>query len=263
MAIKEAKGNVIIRMDVHTIYADEYIKACIDTLLATGAQNVGGAARTIAKGYVQGANAIAFGSVFSVGGASFHSVDYEGWVDTVTYGCWWKETLLDIGLFDEKLIRNQDDELNYRIKKNGGRIWQSSRIKSWYFPRATISGIFNQYMQYGYWKVGILKKHKLPSSWRQLVPPIFLASLLVSGLCAINSNISFVVFSAVMAAYLAVSLIFSWYCCVKRGNKRYFIIMPIVFMAYHFGYGVGYMLGLLVWMFPRISYYSAMAKINR
>src|SRR5919109_4776451 len=176
-AIRAARGKIIVRMDAHTEYAPDYINQCLAALADTWADNVGGPARTKASNYTQAAVSAAYHSPFAVGGARFHNVDYEGYVDTVTYGCWRREVFDRIGPFDEALVRNQDDEFNLRLTKAGGKIWQSPRIKSWYRPRASLRGLFQQYMQYGYWKVRVIQKHRLPASVRHLVPGLFVGSL--------------------------------------------------------------------------------------
>ena len=112
--------------------------ADVDPLDETGADNVGGPALTRADGYLASAIAAAYHSSFACGGARFHQASYEGAVDTVTYGCWRRALFDRIGFFDETLVRNQDDELNLRIVRSGGTIWQSPRIVSWYRPRATL-----------------------------------------------------------------------------------------------------------------------------
>jgi len=91
--------------------------------------------------------AAAYHSPFSTGGAKFHDVEFEGWVDTVTYGCWHREVFDRVGIFDEQLVRNQDDEFNLRLIRSGGTIWQSPRIVSWYRPRGSFSTLFRQYFQ--------------------------------------------------------------------------------------------------------------------
>ena len=126
-AIRAARGEIILRMDAHTAYAPDYVRRCLDALQATGAANVGGPARTKPRGYWGRAIAAAYHSPVACGGARFHDPNYEGWADTVPYGCWRKSTLLEIGLFDETLVRNQDDELNLRLCRAGGRVWQSRR----------------------------------------------------------------------------------------------------------------------------------------
>jgi len=244
-AILAARGEIIVRMDTHSVYAEDYVARCVDTLLATGAENVGGPACTRAHGYVQEANALAYHSPFAVGGARFHDPAYQGWVDTVTYGCWFKETLLQLGLFDEELVRNQDDELNLRLIRSGGRIWQTPAIRSWYFPRAKLSKLFQQYVQYGYWKVRVIQKHRIPASLRHLVPGGFVAALLLLGVLAVFSRLAAVTWIGLLGSYAMANLAGTLSCCLRRGKWKYFPVMPFVFAAYHFGYGLGFLRGVV------------------
>ncbi len=128
-AITSARGKYIVRMDVHTVYAEDYVRQCLAVIRKTGAMNVGGAARTKAEGWLPRTIAAAYGSPFAVGGARFHFASYEGPVDTVTYGCWLREDLVKLGMFDVELVRNQDDELNLRILRAGGVIWQDRHAR--------------------------------------------------------------------------------------------------------------------------------------
>src|SRR5712691_2783887 len=169
-AIHAARGEIIIRMDAHTEYAPDYIRRCLEVLNETNADNVGGPALTRASGYMAHAIALAYHARFTCGGAKFHDPEYEGYVDTVDYGCWRRSTLERIGFFDEGLGCNQDDELNLRLVSSGGKIWQSPKIVSWYRPRASLTALFHQYFQYGFWKVSVIRKHGKPASWRHLVP---------------------------------------------------------------------------------------------
>ena len=145
--IRAAQGEIIVRMDVHTEYASDYVARSVEVLDQTGADNVGGPALTRAEGYLAAAIAAAYHSSFACGGARFHQAEYEGAVDTVTYGCWRRSLFDRIGVFDETLVRNQDDELNLRIVLAGGTVWQSPRIVSWYRPRTTLRALFRQYFQ--------------------------------------------------------------------------------------------------------------------
>ncbi len=243
-AICEAQGEVVIRMDTHTEYAPDYVACCLDVLNKTDAQNVGGPARTKAKTYFQKANSLAYHSPFSIGGARFHNTDYEGFVDTVTYGCWRKQTLLDLGLFDEELIRNQDDELNLRLIRSGGSIWQSPSIQSWYYPRSSLVELFKQYMQYGYWKVLVIKKHHLPASLRHLVPGGFVSVLLM--LCILSFVLPYArwLLAVLLGIYIVTNLSASLITCRVPRNWKYLPVMPLVFSAYHFGYGWGFLRGV-------------------
>ncbi|MCI0523938.1 MAG: glycosyltransferase family 2 protein [Acidobacteria bacterium] len=249
-AIKAARGEIIIRLDAHTDYAQDYVRQCVEVLLETEADNVGGAARTKANGYLQEAISLAFHSPFSAGGARFHDVDYEGYVDTVTYGCWRRDKLFELGLFDEELARNQDDELNLRITRNGGKVWQSPRIRSWYQPRASLSALFRQYSQYGYWKVRVIQKHKTPASWRHLVPGAFVASLILLGVTSVFSSIAKWLLTIELSLYLLANLAATLVTCREPKRFKFIPILPLVFAAYHFGYGYGFLRGLVdfVWL---------------
>ena len=131
-AISTARGEVIVRMDAHTRYAHDYVKQCLAVMEETGADNVGGPMQTRADTFMEKAIRAVFHSALAVGGARSHRLDYEGYVDTVIYGCWRKSVFDRIGLFDEELVRNQDDEHNLRLTRAGGKIYQSPRICSWY-----------------------------------------------------------------------------------------------------------------------------------
>jgi succinoglycan biosynthesis protein ExoA len=245
LAIAKASGEIILRMDVHTEYQCDYISQCVTTLLESGADNVGGPARTRSKTYIQKAVSIAYHSPFSVGGAKFHDVNFEGFVDTVTYGCWYKKTIEDLGLFDEELVRNQDDELNLRMIRSGKKIWQSPKIKSWYYPRASISSLFKQYLQYGYWKVRVIQKHRIPASIRHLIPGSFVLIVLLLLALAPFSEIAFLLLAALLGVYMVANFIASLITCFKPKYWKFLMIMPLTFASYHFGYGFGFLLGLI------------------
>lgn len=245
LGIKAATGDIIIRMDVHTKYAEDYVTQCIKILNQTSADNVGGPWVASGESYVQKAIAKAFQSKFSSGGAGSHNHKYTGYIDSVYLGCWKKSTLEKIGLFDEELVRNQDDELNLRIIRSGGKIWQSSSIKSWYYPRSSIRSLFKQYMQYGYWKVRVIQKHKIPASIRHIIPGTFLVFLTISLLLGIKFKISRLFFILMIGTYLIFNLIATLSICKKPQNWKYIPIIPFVLAAFHLGYGYGFLRGLL------------------
>lgn len=249
-AIRQARGAVIVRMDAHTTYAPDYVRASLEVLRETGADNVGGPARTEARSKAEQAFCAAYHSPFSVGGARFHDVHYEGYVDTVPYGCWRAEAFKRFGLFDPELARNQDDEMNLRIVRQGGKVWQSPRIRSWYSPRTSLGALFRQYMQYGYWKVRVIQKHHLPASIRHLVPGLF-----VGALATLLCLAPFVVW-----ARWAFSFLFGFYllCLLAASCKtaatsswQFFPLFPAIFACYHFGYGYGFLRGLFDFMVMR------------
>jgi succinoglycan biosynthesis protein ExoA len=261
-AIRAATGEIVIRMDAHTEYAQDYILRCVDALQRTGAENVGGAARTKAETYLQKAVAAAYHSRFSVGGARFHDLDYEGFVDTVTYGCWRKAVFHKFGYFDEELVRNQDDEHNLRITRSGGKIWQSRSIRSWYRPRESLVALFKQYMQYGYWKVRVIQKHKLPASPRHLVPAAFLLVLMLLAAAAFASVPALWLLIWVVGTYALATTVASveaaW-----RSELKLLPVLPVVFACYHFGYGYGFLHGVWDFVVCRRSAKPAFAALTR
>lgn len=243
-AIAAANGEIIIRMDIHTEYSNDYVQQCLNVLESTGADNVGGPWNATGKGYIQNAIALAFQSPFSSGGAGSHKVDYEGTVDSVYLGCWRKKTLLDVGGFDNELVRNQDDELNYRLVKSGKKLWQSPSIKSCYYPRNSISALYKQYSQYGYWKVRVMQKHGLPAAFRHIVPALFVATMIGLTVFSFFSAIFLYVLLAIFLVYALSSFIFSLQASGLKGIQ-YLPVMPIVFGAFHIGYGYGFLHGML------------------
>lgn len=242
-AIRAAKGDIIVRMDAHTEFAPDYVRQCVELMQKTGADNVGGPARTKPRTYLERAISAAYHSPFSVGGARFHDIGYEGFVDTVTYGCWRKETFERFGYFDEELVRNQDDEHNLRIVRGGGKVWQSPEIKSWYRPRGSLRELFKQYMQYGYWKVRVIQKHKLPASVRHLVPGLFLLFLVLSGICSLFWHDAGVLFVGTVLLYGTADLSASL-ATATRSSWKLLPLLPLVFPCYHFGYAYGFLCGI-------------------
>ena len=260
-AIADSRGDIILRMDAHTEYAPNYVKKCVEVLKSTGAANVGGPALAVSDTFWGRAIASAYRSPFACGGARFHNPKYEGFVDTVPYGCWWRKGLDEVGGFDERMVRNQDDELNLRICRSGGKIWQTPEIVSWYHPRNNLKALYRQYFQYGFWKVAVIQKHKLPASWRHLIPVLwvlfyFAALLTVAGSFALGRTDLTAYAGALwllgVAAYVSVSLL----AAVKAASQDGWELLPalpVAFGVYHFSYGFGFLCGLLYWPFAKAS----------
>jgi succinoglycan biosynthesis protein ExoA len=243
-AIRAARGKIIVRMDAHTIFAPDYVRQCLAVLNETGADNVGGPMQTTAKTYMERAIRAVFHSAFAVGGARSHSPGYEGYVDTVIYGCWEKEVFNRTGYFDEELVRNQDDEHNFRLTCAGGKIYQSKRIRSWYHVRGSLKALFRQYMQYGYWKVLVIRKHRMPASWRHLVPGVFVGILCLLAVVGLfwtqalwaAAGLAFIYAVAALAAAVVITARTQW---------TLLPVLPVVIATFHFGYGYGFLRGIL------------------
>jgi len=243
LGIRQARGAFVALMGAHNSYAPDYLRQCLSVARETGADNVGGS--MIARGDtpLQRAIALAHHSSFACGGARWHNPDYNGEVDTVFGGFYRREALFRLGLFDETLLRNQDDEFNLRLTRSGGRIWHSPRIRSWYQPRSDLQSLFRQYLQYGYWKVRVIRKHRLPGSWRHLVPGCFVLALFVLPILGIYFEPLLWLWSTVVALYAA-ALLSASLRLAQRHGWEYLPFLPSVVAAYHVGYGTGFLYGV-------------------
>jgi succinoglycan biosynthesis protein ExoA len=243
-ALDRARGQVIVRVDGHTIIAPDYVAQCVAALAASGADNVGGRMDAEGSGPIGEAIALATSSPFGVGNSHFHYARGERWVDTVYLGAWPREVFARIGRFDPEMVRNQDDEFNYRLTSAGGRILLTDRIRSRYYSRASLRTLFRQYRQYGTWKVRVLQKHPRQMSARQFVPPAFVAvvggGMLLAPLHSALRRAWLAVLGGYGLAALAASV-----SIARRSGWRYLPVLPAVFTALHVGYGAGFLAGLV------------------
>ncbi len=242
-ALRVARGEIIIRIDGHTVIAPDYCRQGVEALRQTGADNVGGRMNAVSDGSFGRAVALATSSRFGIGNARFHYSDREEEVDTVYLGCWPSEVFQRVGMFDEEMVRNQDDEFNYRLRAAGGKIMLNPRIKSEYYNRATALSLWRQYFQYGYWKVRVLQKHPGQMSARQFVPPLFVMTLFL--LCAAAPF--FIVGRFLMAAAVTTYSVLSLGASIlaaRRCDWRLLPLLPIAFTIIHFAYGSGFLLGM-------------------
>ena len=262
-AIEQADGEIIVRMDVHTVYAEDYVAACIAALQRSGATCVGGAWRPVGEAGRQRAIARAFESRFGSGGAASRQADLEGEVDTVYLGAWRRDDLVRLGGFDENLVRNQDDELALRIVRGGGRVWQSAAIRSWYTPRGSFRALFRQFWQYGYWKVAVIRKHRLPAAPRHLVPFAFVAAL------ALLAAISFFwppagwALAGLLGVYGAAALASAAAIARPWREPLQWAGIGLATACMHIGYGLGFARGLWDFGITRRAPGSAATRLTR
>lgn len=179
VGIGEAKGDVICRADAHTLYASDYVRRCVEVLDETGADNVGGLMRPVGTTSFGRAVAAATSSPLGMGPAKFHYGGQREEVDTVYLGCWHRQTLEDLGGYDESRLQwaAEDQELNFRIRQRGGRIVLDPQIRSWYFPRQSVKALSRQYANYGVAKASTLAKHGTLPTWRPLGPALFVGAV--------------------------------------------------------------------------------------
>ena len=243
VGIRNARGNIVAIIGAHCSLAPDHISNCVHYLNTKEADCVGGPIENIGEGFLGEAISLAMTSPFGVGDAHFRYSHQERYVDTLAFGAYRREVFDKIGLFDEKLVRNQDYDLNYRLRKAGGKILLTPAIKSRYYTRSSLRKLCSQYLQYGFWKVQMLRKHPRSVRVRQLAPPLFVLALLLSGALSAISSLAAWVFALVVASYLSLSLAFSFSIASRKG-WRYFPILPVIFACLHLSWGLGFLYSL-------------------
>ena len=249
-ALATAHGDVVVRLDGHCEYPKDYVRTEVELRERTGADDAGGVLVPLGNcTYASQAVAAAYYSPVGIGGAlkGYAASNTVCEVDTVHGGCWKRERLTALGGFDEEMVRNQDDELSFRLRKAGGRIVRSSAIRVKYWVRDSYRRLFMQFAQYGYWKVRVLQKHPRQASVRHVVPAAFVLVLLISTLCSPISAAARWVMGIVAGGYaLAVCL-----AGLREAVRTELRLWPGIMLAIplmHFGYGLGFLLGWLRWL---------------
>lgn len=243
-ALAQARGEVIVRVDGHTLIEPNYVRECVAALGRSGADNVGGRMNAVSSSPFGAAVALATSSPFGVGGARFHYSDDEEWVDTVYMGAWPRSVFERIGGFDEEMVRNQDDEFNYRLQGAGGRVLLSPRIQSRYYNRSSLRSLWRQYYQYGLYKVRVLQKHPLQMRPRQFAPIALVSAVLGGALLAPFSRVLRGLWLLAVVLYAAANLAASLHTA-RRHGWAHLRFLPVVFGTLHFSYGLGFLRGLV------------------
>lgn len=242
IGIKEARGKYIIRLDAHADYNKDYISKCVYYLDTTDADNVGGVAETKSKGFVGNAIAKMLSSRFGVGNSEFRTNGESGYVDTVPFGAFRREVFEKWGGYDERLTRNQDNEMNYRIRKNGGKIYLSSDIKLSYYCRDSIKGISDMAVKNGMWNVITMKLCPGSMGVRHFIPLAFLLSLIILPIAGIIYHPIWWLFASEMALYFTLDCIFS---AKQASGLKEFFLLVLLFPIFHITYGAGSLKGIL------------------
>lgn len=246
-AIKSSDSDVVIRMDAHCIYPANYISRLVDELYRLNADNVGGVWHTLPSGNTTTEMAIAIASShpFGVGGST-HKIGTNSIkkVDTVPFGCYRREVFQQIGLFDEELTRNQDDEFNARLIQHGGSIYIIPDVVIQYTARDTMSKMRRMYYQYGLFKPLVNKKLGSPATIRQFIPALFVVGLILGLALSMVSLTITAIYATIITLYVVAGIIIG----IKKGaehNKPSLIAyMPYTFFNIHMSYGIGYIIGV-------------------
>lgn len=250
--IKAALGDYIVRFDAHSEYAEDYITKCVEYHLKVDADNIGGPNLVKGRTPCQRAIAAAYYSPFALGGGKNHIEGYEGYSDTVSFGSFLKSTAEELGLFDEELTLNEDDDFNFRLIENGGKVFITPEIKSIYYPRENYRSLARQYFKYGQWKVAVIKKHRKPARLSHLVPCCFVLFLLLGALLSLLMPWFTWGYAAILCVYLGMDLYYSFsskYITGLIGHLR----LAWVHFVLHFSYGLGFLQGIFKFMFVKFK----------
>jgi glycosyltransferase involved in cell wall biosynthesis len=244
IGINNARGQILTIISAHCYLAPDYVSRCVEYLGQTGADCVGGPIESIGETATARAIALALSSPFGVGDALFRYSRREQYVDTLAFGAYRRDVFDRVGLFDEELVGNEDDELNYRLRRYGGKLFLAPAIKSFYHSRATLRALWKQYFNYGFGKVRVVRKHPSLVKLRHLVPALFVTTLIVSALLGLVSSLFARLFALVAGGYLLLSVLFS-VRIARREGWRYLPVLPLAFACLHLAYGTGFLKGLL------------------
>lgn len=252
IGVQNSEGELIIRMDAHADYAYDYISKCVEWSLKTSADNVGGPALARGRGYWGQAIEYAHYSPFGLGGADFRTGTCEGYTDTVFCGAFRREVFDKVGLYDERLVRNQDIELNSRIIASGGKCYITPEIKCTYYCRSNLKDLWQQNYNNGLWSIYTTRVAKSALSLRHFVPLLFVSGLIISLLLMILGwtilskwawylGLPFILCAG---SYILAASFFSVKIAWKQGVK-YFPALLAVFATLHVSYGWGSIKGLI------------------
>jgi glycosyltransferase involved in cell wall biosynthesis len=251
IGIADCLGEIVLRMDAHVRYPQDYVEKCVQYITEYDVDNVGGVCLTLPGNETLMAEAIALtlASGFGVGDALFRiGAKRSKFVDTVPFGCYKRKVFEKIGLFDEDLVRNEDDEFNARLIKSGGKILLTPDIVSYYYARETYSKLWKMYYQYGYFKPLAAMKIRAIFTLRQLVPSIFVSSLVILGVAGFLNRYMFLLFLFESILYVVTNFIFSSLMAAKKNKIVLLPCLMVAFAVLHFSYGIGYLKGILDFM---------------
>ena len=261
LGVLAAKGEFVQIIGARQIISSDYLKKAKATLNENeDIWCVGGAVENVYQTEESKIIGLAMGSTFGVGGGNFRILKESAYTDTVGTPMYKKEVFKNIGLFNESLLRNQDDEFNFRLTKSGGKIYLIADITIKYYVRASIKNLFRQYYQYGYWKVFVNKMHNTITTYRQLFPVVFVVGLILGLITSFLIPFLWFFYVSVVLIYL--------FCCMNFGIKsgssfKQGLKIAKIFPVLHLSYGWGYLIAIFKFLIFRKNPIKADAKLSR
>ena len=247
LGIPLASGDFIMRLDAHSVYPKDYLRRTVETAIRTGADNTGGVVATLRRGdgYQSALVQALTTHKFGVGDSGFRTDAAEGEADTVPYGCFRKEVFTKVGLFDERLLRAQDYEMNRRITAAGGKIWMNPAIQVRYFQQPDLpSFIRKQVVHEAPYNAYLWYLAPYAFTPRHAITGVFAFGVISGLLLSAFSPVVKMVFWGVMVLYFALAFAAGIQQSFRYGEPRHVLFAPIGFFAYHFLHGIGVLIGL-------------------
>jgi cellulose synthase/poly-beta-1,6-N-acetylglucosamine synthase-like glycosyltransferase len=252
LGIKQSAADIIIILGAHSELDRDFVLKSVESFdIDPAIICTGGVLENVYENETSRTIGAAMSSSFGVGNAHFRTGNKSGFVDTVAFGAYKKEIFEKVGYFDEELIRNQDDEFNFRITNACYKIYLNQEIKCRYFVRASFQKLYKQYYQYGYWKVFVNKKHKTITTVRQLIPMFFVLYLFCLVLSLFLPKLIFLGLSAFGLLYIFLAFTFA-IKAIKNSSGPVFGVV-FTFFILHFSYGLGYLKGIFDFFILRKS----------
>lgn len=242
-AIRQARGEIIIRLDAHSMPIPEYVERCVAAHRSGKGDNVGGVweIRPGRNTWIAESISYAAAHPLGVGDALYRLNAKEGAVDTVPFGSFRRALVDRIGFFDESLLANEDYEFNARIRQSGGVVWLDPSIRSIYFSRSTFPALAGQYWRYGFWKLRMLLRYPHTVRWRQALPPLFVLSLVVLSVLSLWAVPARQLLAIQVITYVSILGLAGLKQAVER--KRIFSIwgLPLAIAIMHIAWGAGFL----------------------
>lgn len=235
LALNASSQEIVVRVDAHAEIPDNYLEIVVETLRESEAVNVGGVMGAEGVTFFETAVAAAMCSPFGVGGSRFHIGGKPGYVDTVYLGAFIRQAVVDAGGFDERFIRAQDWELNYRLRQNGGKIYFDPRLHVTYRPRPNLRRLAKQYFEYGRWRRVIARKYPETINYRYLAPPLALIGTVISLIAGTVFDPSLYLPAATYITFIAITPLF-----ISK-NLNHYPLLLFILPTMHFSWGFGFL----------------------
>lgn len=250
-AIRESRGEIIIRLDAHSMPIPEYVERCVEAHQTGKGDNVGGVwdIQPGANTWIAKSISFAAAHLLGVGDAMYRLNAKPGAVDTVPFGSFRRSLIEKIGAFDETLLANEDYEFNTRVRESGGVVWLDPAIRSVYFSRSTLKKLAEQYWRYGFWKFKMLKRYPHTLRWRQALPPVFVLFLFSLIVLSLGVRFAQVLLALQVSAYFFVLGLAGLQLAIK--TRKGFLIwgLPLAIAAMHISWGAGFLWSGITSMF--------------